>query len=300
MIRILIPLFVIVLLSNSLYSNSEESDDKKKKRFGPPPLRMFYEYSPLSDFDTMKYGTNLDLTMFHWLGAKFTSTFKFGHRITDTDYNFPKNIYDLAYSLEVRSKKIWFIGNVFSISDKPFNSFDEMDFNVIAAYNILNKQNEFLFFGLMFPSFDASWYNKYIPFPIISYQYFTKDLTLILPIPTIIRWQFDPKWIFNLRYIVTKFHLSLLYRPIKEIRIGPETTFVQEQIYLANRPDADQYLYYQEAKAGIRVGYLFVSSFIGYSFWGAKYMAESNFDDQTEKNTFEDGFTFDVKINIFF
>ncbi len=263
----------------------------------PNELSGFFEYQPADNFDSKKFGASIGFSLFDGLGAEFSNVLKGHSRVTDLSGGYlPKYIYDITYIFEVKSKKIWIIGDFGSKSDKPFHSGDELVYGGFGVYDLLNNRSHSLYVGVFYLSiFDIPGIPD-IPLPIILYQYRSKNFFLMGPYPFIVKWKLSDSFSYEHTLGLAESMISLKYNITPRFSMAVEGHFVQETILLADRVNKNEAIRLDIGKAGISMSWLPVTAFVGYAFNGSYYTSETIFSTKNNKIDIDNSIIFSISL----
>ncbi len=293
-------LFLLIFLCvNTSFAQKQRPRDKKKPKNG---VKAIFDYLPADNFDSRKYGLFSRFTMFEAWNAAFTSSLSGWYRRTNLDPNgyFPKDIYSINYSLGIMSKKVLINGSIGSTSDKPFHSGNELIYGGLAAYNVLNNSRHSLFLGAFFSSRLVLPGVPVMPLPIIIYMYRSKNFVLVLPFISVY-WKINDSFSLKLgtdqqfgQKVSFKYHIT------RGFYVATELSLQSELILVADRANTDENLYLSQNKMGIRVSWLILSGFFGYSLGTRYYRAETVFSDKVNVIDLDNSLTFDLALRFAF
>lgn len=256
-------LYFAIICNLSIAQEQNSENNSQAKRFH---INGYIDYLTNSEFNSYKYGTNLEYLFLSKWETNFMFESKFHHRITDSNYNFPTNLYHLDFGLKSHGKNVLIGGEIGSRSDQLFHSTNEINYMGYAFYNVLDNPNHFLFIGVFYErSIQLLGYqiSYQVPVPLILYIYQGKNFKFKGLLPFELEWKLSNKLIF---FLSSEENIRLTYHFTEEFNLGGELCFVDEDYLIANRGNINDTLYYQGYKAGIRLTYSFISGFFGYGF----------------------------------
>jgi hypothetical protein len=128
--------------------------------------------------------------------------------------------------------------NVGSASDKPFNSFDEMNFGFLGFLRIpVRQERDAWMFSLMYSPTS----NLNFPIPGVAYNWVPNEtFRATIGIPFLVAWTPTPDWSVNLSYFpVTNLSAIASYRIIEGVKLRGGFEWLYEAYFLADRETYD-------------------------------------------------------------
>jgi hypothetical protein len=270
-------------------------------------LELSFTYQPSDNFEITSYSVSFPHRFKKTDTYDITGNLKTEYFHTNNASNFPRDLYWIGYYLRFFSERqhIWL--NTKSYSDKPFNSFDEIDIELIGAHRILQSEMSSLFIGLSYSTKQS--FLKHIPLPILLYEYDKKPLYILGGIPLLnAHWHITDELSLNLSYIpvitIVTGSVSLKYRLNESFEMSLLADAEQSKFLIADRQNKDEKLFIEKIKAGLRISNwtspsLKLSCFLGYAFKGRFYKGEK-FNDKIDKVNIDDALITSIKIRYFF
>lgn len=247
-----------MVLAPCLFSQQENKNPAEQKRIKKPDNQIFFTgtYLSIDSFDYRSYNFFSRIHLFKAFGLDFFSIAK-ADKIQAEDQTggyFPKDLYNITFSLKAQNELFFMDAVVVSKSDKPFDSKDEIRPGFFAFYNILptGSMGSGFYVGAIYFPFDSilPWN---VPFPFFMYQYFSKDLTLMLGIPFFVRWNPLPFLSLNFFYLpVVDMKAFIDFYLSRTSRISLEGSWWSDNYTLAGRENRDEKLYFETQRIGLR------------------------------------------------
>lgn len=268
-------LVVMQIVSLNTYSSQDQKKSINSYHLKKPNngINLFFEYLTANGFDSKKYGVNGHFSLFRSDQTQCMLNFNFDHRLIDFsnthNHYFPDNVYTITTDMQFRRDRFLIRCKFGSRSDKPFNSFDELQYMALAGYNILNSQKHFLYLSVLTISRLSVLPDNVddYPLPFLVYLFQSKNLQIMAPFPISIKWRINKKFSMILyNQLISKFNLILKYHITPDFDISLEGYIQKEQILVADREDRKETLTLNSSKTGLGLSYYFIQAFFGYSF----------------------------------
>lgn len=264
-------------------------------------IELYNVSSGATGFHMDKHGVNTSVVLYQAGPISINSWLKGSNQITTADEKplFPRELYNFSETIELRTQKLWALASIGSISDKPFNSVDELMYGAFAMYDILDNRQHSFFVGGFYSSVFRVPGLPDIALPLAVYQYRSPNFSFMGPFPFALDWKINNSLSYSYSFDMDKQVMYLKYRHSPQITIRTEASYTQESILIADRQNRDEIKWFENGKAGLRVSYsptpLFsVSTFGGTSFMGRFYDAESPFSTKTDIQDLENTYFIDL------
>jgi hypothetical protein len=202
----------------------------------------------------------------------------------------PKDLWslstDLSYAHQLGGgRTLGLTAGVGALSDRPFHSLHETDFNATATYLSPTSGGNTWIFGLNFST--SRPVLNYVPFPFVASQWPSPehglDGTVGFPFARV-RWRPAPEWeLLASTVLPAQAAVELALRPVEAVRLSAGLSWDHQLWALAGRADTSSRLFYDSKRAELGVEFPLLRPLVlrvtgGYAFDRSFFQGTSLYD----------------------
>lgn len=290
-------IFLFLLLSSCMVLNAYA---QKSSQWLQKDTSFSVTYQPSDNFESTAYRLEYPHQLGSYGGFSISGNFTALYRHTNGESGFPRDLFGAGYALTMNQKDVRFLIRARSHSDRPFNSFDEIEFDLTGLRRFYTKETSSWFAGLTFHSRRS--FLRHIPLVALLYEYRREPWYILAGIPIAdIRLDLEDDLRFALSYRpVINVSASLEHDISEALTVSAEYTIKQETFLLADRENSDETLFLEQMSAGFRISRAItpamgIDAYIGYSFAGSLYSGEK-FSDRDNRENIDDSVLFSLGV----